>query len=127
MTRLFEATCVGGIVMVDGLPIPDAVILTQGTAASEGMLVLNKGIAYYVTSNTEDIEDLLTKLVSTLGTVTSVLNTIAATFTSVGAGMTGPTTAPPPTLVTDVASIITAATNITTKATEFTAMKELLK
>jgi hypothetical protein len=44
----------------------------------------------------------------------AAITKIATIFTSIGAGMTGPTTAPPGTLVTDVVELNTMVTEINT-------------
>lgn len=113
MTRIFDATCVAGVVKVEGIEIPDVEIITQGTKSSTGILILNGNEKKYVTANTTDIVDFLDE-------VAGVLNTIATTLTAIGSGMTGPTTAPPGTLATSV-------TQIQTVATALDAMKENLK
>lgn len=113
MSKVLPAECTANVVTVEGVPIPSAVVLSEGIAPSEGVLILDRGNAWYVASNATDLKTGLEK-------VSSVLNTIATTLTSIGAGMTGPTTAPPPTLPANV-------TAITVKATELQALSGNLK
>lgn len=99
MSKVIEATCdPSGIVKVDGLIVPDAVVLSLGKQASTGLLLIDKDKAWYFPSSATDIE-------STLLKISSSLEKIAAMFQTIGTGMTGPTTAPPPTLATDIAAL----------------------
>lgn len=105
MSKALEATCVAGVVTAGGIPVPAADILSKGIGPSTGILILDEDRAKYVTSNATDIE-------STLTQIASALTTISTALTSIGAAMTGPTTAPPPTLPTDVAQILAAVIQI---------------
>lgn len=100
MSKILAATCdATGKVTADGVIVPGAIVLSLGKQASSGLLLLDADKAWYFPSSATDIE-------TTLGQVSTALEKIANTLTSIGAGMTGPTTAPPPTLATDVAAIM---------------------
>src|ERR1044071_5853784 len=58
MPKILEATCTAAVVTVYELPV-EAVILTQGTAESEGLLLMQDDKAYYVAANTSDIVNLI--------------------------------------------------------------------
>jgi len=99
MSNILDATCsASGEVTADGVKVPVAQLFGAGKQASSGILVLQDGKAYYIPISYSDLKTTLEKLSAAVGQ-------IASTLTSIGAGMTGPTTAPPPTLVTDVATL----------------------
>jgi hypothetical protein len=105
MTRIIDASCLAGVVSVDGTPTTLVDVMTQGNRASEGIVILDKNNAKYLTTNAEDIADALEKIADALGT-------IASSLTSIGAGMTGSTTAPPPGLGANVTAINLVATQL---------------
>lgn len=106
MSKALNASCESGSVTVEGQEIP-ATILSEGVGSSTGIVILDKDKVYYIPNRASDLKDTLTSVVS-------ALQQIATTLTSIGAGMTGPTTAPPPTLATDVAQINTLASQLDT-------------
>jgi len=106
MSKILEATCLAGIVKWEGSPV-EAEILSEGEGSSEGVLLLEKEKAYYLTSNASDLKTTLEKVIDALTKVTE-------TLTAIGGNMTGPTTAPPPTLATNVVAINLLVTELTT-------------
>lgn len=99
MSKILDATCsAAGIVTCEGATITEAQVLSDGKQASEGLLIIQNGKVYYLTLSVSDLKTTIEKLSAAVGQ-------IATTLTSIGAGMTGPTTAPPPTLATDVATL----------------------
>lgn len=99
MSKLLAATAdANGKVTADGVEVPGAVVLSLGKQASTGLLLLDTDKAWYFPSSATDIQ-------STLGHISMALEKIATILNSIGAGMTGPTTAPPPTLPTDVIAL----------------------
>lgn len=110
--KLLPASCEGGEVTVEG-KVVTATILTQGTKASTGFVIIDGLSVYYVATNTTDLAETIDKAVE-------IIQDIALILTSIGAGMTGPTTAPPGTLAADVASV-------NTKASALLALKDDLK
>lgn len=114
MSKILPATCdASGKVTADGVVVPGAVVLSLGKQASSGILLLDTDKAWYFPSSATDIETTIEKVAQALDKTISILN-------SIGANMTGPTTAPPPTLVTDLA-------NLTTIKGELDALKGALK
>lgn len=107
MSRVIEATCQGNIVTAEGVPVPGTTILSEGVGQSEGILILDRDKRTYIPKTSPDLKQTLEKIVAGL-------NTIATTLESIGAGMTGPTTAPPPDLATNVAQIQQTATELQT-------------
>lgn len=128
MSKVLAATCsAAGVVTSDGVVVPGAEILSEGAQASSGVLILDKGLKTYLTSSAADVKSTLEKVSTSLDDLASVLNTIATALTSIGAGMTGPTTAPPPTLPTDVAEIASKATALAALKTQVDTLKGALK
>ena len=120
MSKILDATCSPlGVVTSESTPVVSAQVLSEGKQISTGLLFIEGDKARYLTSNATDIKTSLEKTVDALEDICTALSQIATTLTSIGAGMTGATTAPPPTLATDV-------TAINTKVTEITATKVLL-
>jgi hypothetical protein len=109
MNKIVEATCsAAGIVTIDGKPISEAVILSEGNAASEGIAMIEGETVTYVTSNATDIKDLITDLESIIQQVITVLTAANGGLTSPGA------------LTAGIASL-------TTLKTQFGLKKDLLK
>ena len=101
MSKILPATCdANGKVTADGVEVEGAIVLSLGKQASSGLLYLDADKAWYFPSSATDIQ-------TTIDKVSQALEKIASILTSIGGGMTGPTTAPPPTLVTDVATLNT--------------------
>lgn len=108
MSKVLDATCnAASIVTSEGVPIPGAVILSEGKQQSSGVLIIDGDKYWYVASSATDIKETLTQVIA-------ALTEIATTLTAIGAGMTGPTTAPPVTLATSVATINAKVALLTT-------------
>lgn len=107
MTRALVGTCLNNEVKIDGALVSEAVILSKGKGASSGVLIIDKDKVFYIANTTEDLENTLTKVIASI-------NKIATILTSIGANMTGVTTAPPPTLVSDVAELSTLSAELST-------------
>lgn len=105
MTKVIEASCVTGIVTAEGVPVTGTTILSGGVGESEGVLILEEDKKTYLANTTPDLKTTIEKVIA-------ALNKIGTTLTSIGAGMTGPTTAPPGTLATDVLELTTIATEL---------------
>lgn len=106
MSKILEATCISGVVKWEGSPV-EAEILSEGIGSSDGLLLLEKEKAYYLTSNASDIKTTLEKLIDALTKVTE-------TLTAIGGNMTGPTTTPPPVLAANVIAVNLLVTELTT-------------
>lgn len=128
MTRVLRATCdANGKVTCEGVEVPAARVLTQGKQASSGILILDEDRADYVATNTTDIVTTIEKAVLIIDDLTAALNQLVTVITAVGAGMTGPTTAPPPTLATDLAQVTAKVTSLGTTKTALNNLKGALK
>lgn len=116
MTRVFEATCSGKIVQVPQESIPavlDAIIVGSGVGPSEGVILIFRDATAYIPNVSPDIKATIEQLISITQKVASIL-------TNIGGGMTGPTTAPPPSLPTDVVEL-------GNMVAQLTALKESLR
>lgn len=107
MSKILEAVCdASGKVKVEGFEVA-ADVLSEGKQDSQGVALMQGKKVYYVTSNATDIK-------TTLEKVAAALDKIASTLTDIGTGMTGPTTAPPGSLPTNVAEIMAIKTELET-------------
>jgi len=127
MSKVLDATCVGGIVKVGALPVPGTTILSEGIGASSGLLILDEDKKTYIAKTSPDLDSTLSNVIDSLDTLSEALNKIATTLTSIGANMTGPTTAPPGTLAADVAEIVIKATALDTIKVQLETLQEELK
>lgn len=128
MSKALEATCdANGIVTAEGFQVPSAVILSEGKAASEGLLILEEEKATYVAKTSGDLKTSIENMVSALDAVASALTTVANTLTAIGGGMTGSSTAPPPALPTNVSQINSKVSEIQSLKSEFESLKDALK
>jgi hypothetical protein len=117
MSKIIQATCENGVVKVGSFVISEAIILSLGTAPnSSGVLIIEGGVSYFMSSSAGDLDLTLEKLISAIEKIALTVTKIGTIFTAVGAGMTGPTTAPPPTLAVDVV-------DLNAKVTELNALK----
>ena len=99
MSKILAATAdASGKVTADGVEVVGAIILSEGKQASQGTAVIDGETVWYLTSSATDVKTTIEKLAD-------AITKIANMFTSVAGGMTGPTTAPPPTLPTDVVAL----------------------
>lgn len=114
MSKVLSATCdTSGKVTADGTEVVGAIVLSEGKQASSGVAVMDGDKVWYLTSSATDIK-------TTIEKAADAITKIATVLTAIGSGMTGPTTAPPPTLVTDVLAINQVVT-------ELNQLKEALK
>ncbi len=108
MSKILDASCdASGKVTVAGQVITPVTILSEGKQASTGVVIIEDEKVFYVASSATDIKSTIEKLADTVTKIANVL-------TSIGAGMTGPTTAPPGTLASDVAAINANVTDLNT-------------
>lgn len=120
MSKVVEATCVAGIVKVGALPVPTATILSEGVAASSGILVLDEDKATYIAKVSTDLKDALDQLSSALGSLTTALTTLDVKVQ--------PTTCPAGAGVTVTTPLATASiTSITSAKAAIDLLKEALK
>lgn len=124
MSRILAATCVTKIVTAEGFPVPLATILSEGNGPSTGILIMQDGKAYYVTSNALDIKLSLTKLTTALNNVVAALTKLNTVPIPCAGAVTGSTYAGTATPTQIAASDIAA---ITAGIADITAFQELLR
>lgn len=112
MPKVLAASCVGNVVTVEGQTVT-ATILSEGVGSSSGIAIIDGSTVYYVATTSPDLETTISKAVTAIEKIATIL-------TSIGAAMTGPTTAPPGTLATDVVELLGYTA-------ELTALEESLK
>lgn len=131
MSSAHPAKCQASVVTIEfegvEVPVPDAEILSAGIAPSEGILILDRDVARYIPKATSDLESSLEATAAGLNKAIEAIQKIALMFTSIGAGMTGATTAPPPTLPTDVLALGSLATELAVISAELETLKGNLK
>jgi len=116
-----------GKVSASGVEIPGAVILGEGKQASIGIAIFDTQNVWYIPEFSSDVKTTIEKIIEMIDELASCLTTISNSLTSIGAGMTGPTTAPPPTLPTDVVSITAKVTELNATKAALNTLKGALK
>ena len=105
MSKVYSGAYQNGKVTFLGTPIEGAIIIGKGGQDSEGSVFFDEDRVVYFPKVQGDFEDTIDKVKEALDKIASVLQ-------SIGAGMTGPTTAPPPTLVADLAELNAIGTQL---------------
>lgn len=131
MSKALPASCVGGVVTVDGLPLIGAVVGGEGVGQSTGVALLDEENAFYIPDSQGDLKTTLTKLIDVLTQLNTALNKTVDAVTNAATGLTtldakptgGTGSAVVPTVVSAVAAIGTASASITTAATSIAAIK----
>ncbi len=122
MVKILVATAEQGKVTADGVEVTGT-ILGAGVAKSTGILILDGVTAFYLASSAPDIDVTLEKLIALVTDLAASTTTIANTLTAIGAGMTGPSTAPPPVLPTNVADLNAKVASFNAIKTELETLK----
>jgi len=84
LTKLLEATCEAQVVKVGTATVSGAQILSEGVAASTGLLFLDGPKSKYVTSSASDVKALITSMVSILDKCLEILTGLDGASTSPG-------------------------------------------
>lgn len=85
MSKVINASCVASVVTADSFPVPGATILSQGTKASTGVLVIEEDKKTYLTSNAADLAKAIEDLTAILTSVIAILTAHDAVTTVPGA------------------------------------------
>lgn len=88
MTRSLSATCQGGQVKVDGVIVPEAVILSQGVGPSSGTLFIDGERAFYVAKTSPDLDKALEKAIDALAAASDGISAVGGSLGTI-AGATG--------------------------------------
>lgn len=138
MSKVLAASCVGGVVTVQGIPVPGVTLLSEGVASSEGILILDADQAYYVTNIGNDLDTTLEKLIAAIAKIATALEKATDGFGKAVAALTkldtkgfliGATAGvpSPPIAASDISGITTASTAITSGVSELNAIKAELE
>jgi len=126
LSKVFSATCQSGIVKIGDLVVPGVELLSEGVAASTGILLIDEDKAYYFPTMSTDLKTTLEKLVVALTQVKTALDktvdsltaidTAAPLVTSCGAGAGTATWVPVATAsITPIGTAATAIENVKTE------------
>ncbi len=74
MGKIIEASCESGIVTADENSVAGAVILSEGIAPSDGVLILQDEKQFYVAKTSGDLKDLIQSVCDILTNVVTVLS-----------------------------------------------------
>lgn len=128
MSKIFAATCdANGKVKVEGFEVDVAVVLSEGKAASSGVALFQDDKCFYIPSSATDVKATIDQLVLLIEKLATTLGNIATTYGSIAGAMTGPTTAPWPTLATDVTAMNTKVTELNQIKSDLNTLKGALK
>ena len=89
MAKILNASCVGGVVTVEGVPVPGSDILSEGVAASEGAFLMDEDKKIYITGSASDLKATITQLNAIITTLTNTLTLMDAALLTPGAGTSG--------------------------------------
>ncbi len=84
MSKILDASCVAQVVTVEGKPVATAVIQSQGTSASNGVLLMEGDKQTYIASNASDISDLITAIGTLIDQIIIISTTLDGVSTSPG-------------------------------------------
>ena len=138
MSKVLSATCVGGVVSVNGVPVPGVTLLSEGVASSSGILIVDAERTYYVTNVGNDLDTTLGNLIEVLGKLGEALTKATEGFGKAVDALTkhdtagfliGATAGVPsaPLAAADIAGITTASTAITSLVAEVDSIKAELQ
>lgn len=126
MSKIMEAVVQGGVVKVGSLSVPGAVILSEGDADSQGLLILEGGEKFYITKITPDLKTTIEKTADLIEDLNAALTEIATALTTIAAVPSGWVT-PPATVAANVTQILAKVAELTATRTTLTTLKEALK
>lgn len=131
MSKVLEATCVGGVVSVGGVPVPGVVLLSEGVANSTGILIIDEMRAYYITNVGNDLDTTLGKVIEAFDKVIAALEKAVDSLTTldttgflIGAAGAVPS---PPVATADIAGITSAAAELEGVKAELETLKGSLQ
>lgn len=115
MTKILDASCVGGVVVAGDPPLPLAVdtILSEGVAASDGIAIIDGLKSRYITNVSADLKTTLQQVVAALTQTKTALDKIGSALSLIDAKPTGGTaSAVTPVAATDILALAAAATAV---------------
>lgn len=109
MSKVLPATCLNGVVTVDDTEIDGVEILSEGIAASEGILILEEFFKVYVTRSSTDLKSALTTSAQAFNLAGDALTKVSGLFSSLG--VLPPALAP---LIADITQVYARAATLNT-------------
>lgn len=82
MSKVLNASCEAGSVSCEGQKLEGVVILGEGVEASEGVLIIQNGVTYYVPKTSPDLKEVITLLNDILGSIATIATGIDAATNS---------------------------------------------
>lgn len=76
MSKVFQATCVSGVVTSQGVAVVGCEILSKGVESSSGILIQDELKAYYLPNATDDLKALIEKMITALTQTSSALTSL---------------------------------------------------
>lgn len=134
MSKVLEASCIGGVVSVQGVPVPGVILLSEGVANSDGILIVDEGKAYYLTNIGNDLDTALGKVIEALEKIGAALEKTVDSLTAIdtaqyiiavsgGSGAPAVGTPSPPVAAGDISGITSAAAELEAVKAELEALK----
>lgn len=105
MPRFFEATCQNFEVKIGDVIVPDAVILSEGKAASAGFVILSEDTPYYLGKTSPDLDSTLGYLKSAIDGIQGVISALQTALTTDNAAFTAA-------IATTTSALATLETNV---------------
>lgn len=117
MIKALPASCVEGVVTIDGVAVEGVIILSEGLGSSSGVAYIDADEIYYVAKTSPDLDTTLEKLIAALEKIATALSSLdnAGFLISADAGVSSP-----PLATADISAINVAKSQLE-------ALKEVLK
>jgi hypothetical protein len=142
MSKALAATCKAQVVTAEGVPVPGAVILSEGVGQSDGVLVLSDGRMFYLAKISPDLKATLVQVIAALGQAKTAFDKAASSIPQLklgldmvasavqGLGVSGLVSAvegATANVAADVAAITTASGQIQAAKTQLETLKDNLR
>jgi hypothetical protein len=86
MSKILEASCVGEVVTVEGIPLENVEILSEGLGQSEGALLMEGQKKFYITSSASDLSSTIDQIVEGLNKTVEGLNAAGGALNGIAGG-----------------------------------------
>lgn len=95
MSKILRGTCQNGVVREGDAIVPEAVLLSEGVGASEGLVILEEDEASYIAKTSPDLKTTLEKLIAALGQISTAINSLDTRGFLIGVTGATPIVGPP--------------------------------
>lgn len=129
MSKALPASCVAGAVTAGTPALPvTATVLSEGVAASEGLVLIDEDVAYYFPKTSGDLKTTLEQVVAALTQTKTALDKVVLSLTAIDAKPTGGTgSASTPVATSNIALVTTAATAVEAAKTALNTLKGAMR